>query len=148
MRVDCLHGYYKFSETQAGQLAQFANLFGLDLERSGDHFTFSDLVDAPSYSLAGGTFLGCPTLFTMEGPPWEVMRKNKLVYDFQKGLVVPILAIITIAAVNQSGFSFVSNGMILGGSVTEDGSRVTDYAAFYLQDRANFKYSEVEFDSL
>jgi hypothetical protein len=146
MRIDCLHGYYKFQETQAGELSQFANLFGLELERSGDHFTFSDLVDAPTYSLPGGTFLGCPTLFTMEGPPWEVMRKNKLVYDFQKGLVVPSLAILTVCSLDQAGFSFVTNGMILGGSVTEDGSRVTDYAAFYNQSK--FRYSEVETDSL
>jgi hypothetical protein len=146
MKIECLHGYYKFSETQSGELSHFASLFGLELERSGDHFTFSDLVDAPTHSLTGGTFLGAPTLFAMEGPPWEVMRKNKLVYDFQKGLVVPILAILTVCDFVQAGFNFVSNGMILGGSVTEDGSRVTDYAAFYSQSK--FRYSEVETDGL
>lgn len=142
MRIDCLHGYYKFSETDPGQLSKFASLFGLELERSGDHFTFADLVDAPTHSLTGGTFLGAPTLFAMEGPPWEVMRKNKLVYDFAKGLVVPSLAILTVCEFVQAGFTFVSNGMILAGSVTEDGSRVTDYSAFY--DRGLFRYSEME----
>ncbi len=146
MIIECLHGYYKFSETKPGQLSEFANLYGLELERNGDHFTFSDLVDAPNYSLTGGLFLGAPCIFTVEGPPWEVMRKNKLVYDFQKGLVVPILAVTTVCDFVQAGFTFVSNGMILGGSITEDGSRVTDYAAFF--DQSKFKYSEVETDSL
>ncbi len=146
MIIECLHGYYKFSETSPGQLSDFANLYGFELERNGDHFTFSDLVDAPNYALLGGLFLGSPCLFTIEGPPWEVMRKNKLVYDFTKGLVVPALTIVNVCDYKQAGFKFVSNGMILAGSVTEDGSRVTDYAAFF--DKGKFSYSEIETGSL
>jgi hypothetical protein len=146
MKIECLHGYYKFSEVGPGELSEFASMYGFELERNGDHFTFSDLVDAPNYSLLGGLFLKSPCLFTIEGPPWEVMRKNKLVYDFQKGLVVPILTILTVCDFQQAGFKFISNGMILGGSITEDGSRVTDYAAFF--DKGKFKYSEVETGTL
>lgn len=146
MRIECLHGYYKFSETRPGQLSEFASLYDLDLDRNGDHFTFADLVDAPTHALAGGLYLGAPCLFTIEGPPWEVMRKNKLVYDFTKGQVVPILTILNVCDFVQAGFTYVSNGMILAGSVTEDGSRVTDYAAFF--DQGKFKYSEVEAGSI
>lgn len=145
MRVDCLHGYFKFQETQPGQLSRFMSLFGLELERSGDHFTFADLVDAPTYSIAGGLYLGAPATETFEGPAWEVMRKNKLVYDFTKGLVVPRAAILTFAEIVPAGNYLVSTGMLLAGSLTDEGERVTDYAAFYLEDRANFKYSGIEY---
>jgi hypothetical protein len=69
MKIECLHGYYKFSEVGPGELSEFASMYGFELERNGDHFTFSDLVDAPNYSLLGGLFLKSPCLFTIEGPP-------------------------------------------------------------------------------
>lgn len=122
------------------------SLFGLEIERNGDHFTFSDLVDAPDYSIAGGAFFGIPTTKTFEGPPWEVMRQNRLVYDFSRGLVVPIDSVLQPVTLASAGHYFLSTGMILPGSVTDDGSRVTDYAAFYNSDRASFKYSEVDYE--
>lgn len=143
MKIECLHGYFRFEEDEAGQLAQFSSLFGFDLVRSGDHFTFEDLDEAPDYSIAGGTFLGVPTLSTFEGRPWEVMRENRLVYDFGLGLVVPIDSVITPVKIATAGNFFVSSGMILPGSLTEDGDRVTDYSARFIRDRMNFKYSEV-----
>lgn len=146
MRVECLHGYFRFSEESAGQISKFISLFGLEIERAGDHFTFSDLVDAPTHSIVGGTFLGVPTISTFEGEPWEVMRENRLIYDFQKGLVVPIDSVLQVVSIAQAGNYFVTSGMILPGSITDDGSRVTDYSAFYVQERGNFKYSEIEYE--
>lgn len=146
MKIACIHGYFKFLEERPGEISQFSNLFGLELARSGDHFTFADLVDAPRYSIAGQTYLGAPATETFEGEPWEVMRENGLVYDFSQGLVVPIAAIVRSAPISQAGFYRVSNGMIVPGSVTEDGGRVTDYAAFYIPEIPGFKYSEVEYE--
>lgn len=146
MKINCRHGYFIFEETKVGQISRFASLFGLDIESNGEHFTFSDLIDAPDYSLPGGTFLGCPTTEVFAGAPWEVMRANDLVYNFQLGLVVPIASIVAPSQVKTSGNFFLSAGMILPGSVTDDGSRVTDYAAFFLQDEMKFKYSEISYD--
>lgn len=146
MKIECIHGYFKFSETAAGQIAHFMSLFGLEIERAGDHFTFSDLVDAPNFSLKGGMFLGAPTTETFEGNPWDVMRANGLVYDFSKGEVVPLELVVQSAQVVAAGYYFVSSGMLLPGSVTDDGSRVTDYAAFFVPERVNFKYSEVDYE--
>ncbi len=145
MRIDCLHGYYRFEETGPGQLSQFSSRFGIELARaaSGDHFTFADLVEAPDYSLGAGTFLGIPTLEFLEGTPWDIMRANGLVYNFTTGLVQPIATIAVPVQVEQSGHYFISSGMLLAGSVREDGSRVMDYSAFYNADR--FKYSEITY---
>jgi hypothetical protein len=143
MKVECIHGYFKFSETSPGQISHFISQFGLEIERSGDHFTFADLVDAPDYSIVGGTFLGAPCTVTTEGNPWDVMRANGLVYDFVLGFVRPIDSITQAAGIDQAGNYYVSTGMLLPGSVMDGGLRVTDYAAFFLRDRNNFKYSEV-----
>jgi hypothetical protein len=141
MKIQCIHGYFKFEEREVGQMSDFISLFGLEIERSGDHFTFSDLIDAPKHSLPGGLFLGCPTTVAFEGEPWEVMRENEIVYDFSTGLVVPIATIIQTFQLQTAGNKFLSSGMILPGSVMEDGTRVRDYAAFFKNNR--FEYSEV-----
>ncbi len=145
MKLECIHGYFIFSETKAGQMSDFMARFGFEIERSsrGDHFTFADLVDAPDYSLPGGLFLGAPTTEAFEGSPWEVMRENGLVYDFSRGLVVPVLTINQQTPLKAAGNFFVTTGMILPGSVTDGGERVTDYSALFLESRLGFKYSEV-----
>lgn len=147
MRIDCAHGYFRFSETAPGQLARFTSRYGFELARArgGEWFTFADLLEAPDYSIAGGTFLGAPTAVTFEGDPSEVMRQNGLVYNFALGLVVPLASIVQSAPISAAGDVFVSTGMILPGTVTDDGSRVTDYAAFYLHDQGRFKYSEIDY---
>jgi hypothetical protein len=146
MRIECIHGYFRFYETAPGQISRFMSLFGLEIERSGDHFTFARLVDAPHYSLPGGLFLFAPTTEAFAGMPWDVMRENDLVYDFHLDLVGPIFTSLRRAELEQAGNCYVSTGMIAPGSIMDDGSRVTDYAAFYNEDRATFKYSEVGFD--
>jgi hypothetical protein len=146
MRIDCLHGYFKFTEARAGQLSRFMSIFDVELERSGDHFTFSDLVDAPDYSLVGGTFLGAPTITAFEGDPWDVMRENLLTYDFNLGLVIPIAAVLQRAALQSAANFYMAQGMIVAGALMDDGSRVTDYSAHFSFDLLNFRYSEVAFE--
>ena len=145
MRIQCLHGYFKFTETGPGQLSNFVSRFGLELARAGDHFTFADLVDAPTYSIIGGTYLGAPATATFEGPAWEVMRENQLVYDFSRGLMLPIASIVQAVEIEAAGSYMIASGMIVPGSLTDEGSRVTDYAAFYSEAQATFKYSEVDY---
>lgn len=141
MKIECIHGYFKFTESRAGDVSSFVSRYGLEIVREGDHFTFAGLAGAPDYSLPGGEFLGCATTECFEGEPWEVMRANGLVYDFNSGEVVKIETIIQVAKIQASGKFYVSQGMILPGSLTEDGERVTDYAAFF--DNLSFRYSEV-----
>ncbi len=145
MKIDCRHGYFVFEEVEPGQFSRFKNLFGLDIQRNGDHFTFGDLVDAPDYSLPGGTFLGCPTTEAFEGRPWEVMEQNNLVYDFSKGLVLPIISIVSVINIFEAKNFFTASGMIIPGSITDDGKRVKDYAAYFSYQRLQFLYSAVNY---
>lgn len=124
-------------------MSNFMKLYGLEIQRAGDHFTFADLVDAPDFSIPGGTFLGCPTTELYEGRPWEVMRENAIVYNFTTGLVVPIASIIATAKIQAAGKFYAASGMLLPGSIMDDGSRVTDYAAFFTSEGLRYRYSEV-----
>lgn len=144
MRIECNHGYFKFWEDKVGQVSDFISRYGLAIEFFNGDFIFSDLVDAPDFSIKGGTFLGCPTTETFEGHPWEVMRANRIVYDFSTGRVVPIDTILQTVKLKAYGNFFRASGMIIPGSVMEDGSRVTDYAAHF--QNPDFKYSAVDYE--
>lgn len=146
MKIRCLHGYFIFEETKAGQVSDFMSLFDLALVADGRAFTFAALADAPSYSIAGGLYLGALATKTFEGDPWEVMEANGLVYNFSSEVVQPIALITQQLQVDSSNNYFVSPGLILPGSIATDGSRVTDYAAFYVKEVSQFKYSEISYE--
>lgn len=146
MRIKCIHGYFKFEESEPGDVSAFASRFGLDLVRKDDYFTFEDLEDAPDYAIAGGLYLLAPVISTYEGNPWEIMRENLLVYNFALGLVVPILSVITLAQVRTAGNYFISSGMLMPGSLTDEGKRVTDYAAHFSFRDFQFRYSEITYE--
>ncbi len=143
MRIKCLHGYFIIEEIGQGQISDFMSQYDLELVPKDNYFTFPSLLEAPKYSLAGGTYLGAAATETFEGEPWEVMRENDLVYDFINDEVVSILTILKTVTLQSTGRFYLTNGLILPGSLTDDGLRVTDYAAWYSKGDQMFKYSEV-----
>lgn len=146
MRVKCLHGYFLFEDDITGDTSDFVSLFNLPLARAGDHLTFKDLVDAPEYSIENSPYLSATATKTFAGKPWEIMRANELVYNFDKGLVVPIGSITDVVEIYSAGNYFFSPGLILPGSLTDEGSRVIDYVARFSPETMRWKYSEVHVD--
>lgn len=145
MRINCIHGYFIFQETRLGQVSDFMSRFGVELVSVGPYYTFSDIESAPRYSLKGKDLLGNVAKVNFEGEPWEVFEKNGLVYNFDKGLVVPIATVVQTTTIEQAGNRFLSPGLILPGSTTAGGKRVKDYSAWYSRDTLQFKYSEVDY---
>jgi len=144
LKIRCIHGYFIFEETKVGQISAFMSLYkGLVIVPVGDYYTFEQLKDAPDYSLEGSTFLGAETTKTFEGKPWEVMRENGLVYNFNTGKVVKIETVTQPAKILKGNGYYLADGLLLPGAVTDDGLRVTDYAAWRLPDSARFKYTGV-----
>ena len=143
MLIKCLHGFFLITETKVGQLSDFQSRFDLKLVRYGEHYTFEELADAPTYSIKGADFLGRVATKTFEGRPWEVFEENGFVFDFNRGLVVPLASVTQTTTIDLAGNRFVSPGLILPGSLTDDGDRVTDYSAWYSRDTLRFLYSEV-----
>jgi len=145
MNLKVKHGYFMFRETKVGQISDFMSLTGVSLVPKDDYYTFESLLDAPEYSLIGGTVLNAAAIATFEGKPWEVFEENSLVYNFSTDLVVPILTIVQKTTISPAGNRFISPGLILPGSVTDDGSRVKDYAAWFSRDTLRWLYSEVSY---
>lgn len=145
MRLRCIHGYFIFQETKVGQIADYMSLTGLSLVSRDDYFTFESLQEAPEYSLAGKSYLGVPAIATYEGNPWEVFEENGLVYNFATDLVVPISTIVQKTIINLAGNRYTSPGLILPGSLTDEGLRVKGYAAWYSRDRQSWLYTEVDY---
>lgn len=147
MQVKCQHGFFKFFEQRVGEIAKFSSLTEFELVPENDYFTFDFISDAPKYALIGGEYLGAQVTKTFEGEPWEIFEENKLVFDFSQDLVLPILSVVKSVELFASDNYYISNGLILPGSVTDDGQRVTDYSAYFYFDSMKFKYTEVQFES-
>lgn len=145
LKINCLHGYFKFQEQRAGEVSDFISLFGLNLSKQDDFFTFDALVDAPKYSIQGESYLDAIAIENFEGKPWEIFKANELVYNYDTGLVQPLETIVQIVTLSASGNFYLSPGLILPGSITDGGSRIIDYAAWVTIDTMKFKYSEVGF---
>lgn len=149
MKIRCLHGYFIFEETRVSQVSDFMRYTGLEIVPNGPYFTFSDLVDAPEYSFSSRAIeIGLtplPAIKTFAGEPWEVLEANEMVYDFALGLLRPITSVTQVVSIDDGANRFVSPGLILPGSITVEGQRVKDYAAWYSRDTQRFLYSEVSY---
>jgi hypothetical protein len=121
------------------------SLTGLKLVKWRDAYTFEYLEEAPEFSIAGKAVLGVPSAATFEGEPWEVFEKNGIVYDFGKGIAVPIATITQTVKISLAGNRFISSGLILPGSLTADGKRVKDYSAWFSRDTLRWLYSAVDY---
>lgn len=145
MKARCIHGFFIFEEIKAGEVSDYVSYSGLSIVPRGPIFTFEALALAPSYSIKGKPYLGAPTTKTFEGEPWEVMEANGLTFDFLTNTLKPLLSVTQLVSIKQAGHRFVSNGLILPGSVTDDGKRVKDYAAHYSKETLRWLYSEVAY---
>lgn len=144
MKIKCINGYFIFEETYAGDIAKFISLFrGLEIVPDKNIFTFSKLAGAPFYSIKGNQYLGATAKKTFEGNPWDVMRENELVYNFNTGLVVDMNTISQAVSIVQVGSYYTSSGLILPSSRMESGDRVTDYTARYSFETSRFLYTGV-----
>lgn len=145
MKLKCLHGFFIFEEMVVGQVSDFMAYTGLELVPWETGFTFTLLADAPDFSLAGKALLGVPAIKTFTGKPWEVFEANGFIYDFDQGLVRPITATTDVVNLEAAGNRFISPGLIMPGSLTNEGDRVKDFSAWWLPSRQRWLYSEVTF---
>lgn len=145
MKARCLHGYFIFEEIKAGEVSDWASYTGLSLVPRGTYFTFEGLALAPRYSIQGAPLLNLTATKTFEGEPWEVLEANGYAFDFSTGLLKPLLSVTQLVQIKTVGHKFISQGLILPGSVTDDGKRVKDYAAHYSKETLRWLYSEVTY---
>lgn len=149
MKIRCLHGYFIFEETNPSQVSDFMRYTGLKIVPHGTFFTFEDLEDAPDFTIIGKKIeigkVPLPAIADFSGEPWEVLEANQMVYDFSLGLLRPILSITQIVSIDDGGNRYLAPGLILPGSLTVEGKRVKDYAAWYSRTTQRFMYTEVSY---
>lgn len=125
-------------------MGRFMSLYeGLTVVPKEDYFIFSKFENAPEYSIAGKLYIDKMATVTYEGAPWEILKQNNLVYDFNKDALVDVLSVTKRTIIDLVANYFLSPGLILPGSVTEDGLRVIDYSAWYSFETGRFRYSSV-----
>ncbi len=135
-----------FEETKPGQVGHFSYLYDLELSQKGNYWTFDSLLDLPDYSIAGSTYMNAAATKTFAGNPWDVLRENRLVYDFINDILVPIETIAVRVSPDVSGFMIPASGIYMPGAIGDDGKRVTNYIGWYNADQSRFFYSGVTFE--
>lgn len=138
MRVVCRHGHFAFYPGSASDLAYMSQVLGTDLAMDGDFYTFPRLVGAPRYAIMGHPYINLPAVETYEGEgPWDVMRENGFVYSLMLKVLVPKMAITSIADVSRATMSYINpGGLIQPGSIVKTGLRIMSYeGSFNLSSR-------------
>lgn len=144
MRVNCLHGYFIFEETKVGQVSDFANKNGFDIVfLDNGKFTFSKLAGISEHIIKGQPLGDFPAIQSFEGEPWELMQASGVVYDFVLDQVRPIQSITAITQLKASNNWLISKGLILPGSLLENGQRIKSYSGWFSRERGTWLYEGV-----
>ena len=148
MKIICNHGYFKVYQDAIGEVARFNSRFNFDLTFKDDYFTFAGTLDVPDYSILGRPILGNVAIKTCEDfRPWEVMRKNGLVYNHTLKTVVPIASITDVIGANQTSLAYSSSkNLYMPGSYDNDWSQITGYLCSLDFSLFTFYYTEFYYD--
>lgn len=146
MKVRCSHGFFFFEEESVGEISRFCSNFGFEIVSKDFYYTFAGLLLALDYSFENQSYLGVTALYTFEGTPWEVMRRNRLIFDFTTGTVKSIDTITTPLRLSAAANYFYADGLIMPGSLDPRGRRVTDFTGEFQDDGMKFRYTEVQYD--
>lgn len=145
MKITCLSGYYVFEESMPGEISDFINYTRLDLVRRENYFTFKNLLDAPEFSISSMPLLNLIANITCEGKPWDVFKANGFSYDFTTGKIVNSNLVIKKFTIKGSGNMMVSPGLILPGSINQDGQKIESYVCWYDRSGGSWYYTEVTY---
>ncbi len=144
MKINCTSGFFFIEETRPGEVSDFIQITDLAIVPYKNGYTFEFLSEAPDYSIAGGTYLGAVASKTFAGDPSDIFRENFLIYDFNKNLVLPLATVFQPVALTKAGRYYVSDGLILPGSLTSTGERINSYVSHFLFDSMKFKYPWID----
>ncbi len=148
MRILCRHGHFAFFPVHAGDISRFVSYYDLALARDEDYYTFPLLVGASRYSLQGKPYMGVPAIATFEGDrPWDVLRRNSLVYSLAKKALVAKASIMIQANPIQAGYYYIGESQLIQpGSLDKQGRRILSYDAEFDQDYNELRVSEMTYE--
>lgn len=146
IKINCINGYFQLRETSPGEINKFIQNYGFDLVLLKDYFTFSFLNNAPEFSIQGGEYLGVVCSKTYSGEPWDIMKENNIIYDFIDNKAKLLNQVIKSVTIVRSSLYYVINGLVMPGSLTDEGSLIRTYEAWYDFKTNRFKYGRIDFE--
>lgn len=146
MRILCRHGHFAFYQGYPGEMAEFMDYWKVELERSGEFYTFPLLAKAPKYSIQGKPYLGLPAKVTFEGEPWEVLRENGFVFSVALKRLVPKEAVVTPLELAQTEFYYLADFPLIQPGARLNGRQVLSYDALYNDALIQTKVSELSYE--
>ena len=120
MRIVCNHGYFFFYEDASGEVSKFNTIYGQDLVLCGNYYTFTALKNLPNYVLKGKPYGGVLATKTYKGEPYEIMRKNNLVYNPLTKMITNKLLSGELIEPKKAYNFYVLNGLITPGCYETD----------------------------
>jgi hypothetical protein len=148
MKITCLHGYFIIREDYSGEVARFNSLYGMDLTAKDDYYTFTPIKEAPTYSIFGKAYLNLLAIKTYEGNPWEVFEQNLFIYDPTLKIIKPISLVTSIVELTRNKSTYSTKGLILPGSISTEGNKITGYQCQFYFDTLEFIYTEFFYASI
>lgn len=145
MRILCRHGHFSFFQSYAGEIARFMEVWGVELVKQDDFYTFLKLAGAPKYSLAGKPYLGMLAVKTFEGEPWEILKANGFVYQIASGLIVPKQVILNPFTPVQTGYYYTSEGPMIQPGSWYNGNQLLSWDASYDYEFNQLQMSEFSY---
>lgn len=145
----CKSGYFLLRPERDDELSIFSRLYDVSLGASfwPGYYTFTPLVGAPSYSIAGLPFLNLIANQTHEGTPWQLFAANKFVYNLTTKALSPISQITTVIDMPISRGFFVAHGPIIQpGTKDASGRVIRSYTGIYSLEGQILKVLEYSYD--
>lgn len=130
MKVLCENGYYKFYTDGVNELIQFADIFGQELIKVGDFYTFPKLAELPDYSIEGASYGSEVTaIATYAGDYSDVFGKNKLKYDIEKDKIVTNTET-SVVGEKKNNYTWVVTGIPQAYGQLQDKQRIIGFEGF------------------
>lgn len=128
MRVLCRFGHFAFFPNDSREVGRFISIFGKELVRAGDFYTFPLLAGLGDFCLVEKPYGGVEAKVSYEGTPWEIMRENSWVYSIADAELVEKTSILSTFKPQLVNYFYIANTpLVQPGSIGPQSLRVDSY---------------------
>ncbi len=146
MKVDCINGFYKFTPDNVGEMRIWQDYNGIELANCGDFMTFEHLAKMPNYSFINGTIDNNQLIVNYAGEKSEVLKRNNLVYDWEKDIIVPKNSIT--ASLNVDRDIFINAAKLPQAGAINGLVRMVGFSGFWNMSYNMYKIERFEYESI
>lgn len=130
MKIICEFGFYKFYPASINELVIFASVFGKNLVKMEDFYTFASLASLPDYSIEGQKFGGVTASVSFEGKPWEVFKQNALNYNLDADTIELANSKSKVIRESTESYNWVVTGLPQAFAQLSNKTQITGFEGF------------------